>query len=95
MNTKWETYVIVGVFNFAMLVLFFFRIRGDGGKTLEEVEDIFTGPLGPKYVGTLPWKMRFVTRKALLLERGEGVDAEKMAHFEHGEGERSGSDTHV
>ena len=56
---------------------------------------MFTDPLGPKYIGTLPWKTRIVTRKAVLLEQGEVVDPEKMAQFEHEEGERSGSDTNV
>lgn len=89
-NIKWETYVIFGVFNFAMLVHVFFAFPETAGKTLEEVEDMFTDPAGPKYVGTLPWKTRIVTRKALLLERGV-VDEEKLG-FEHEEGERSGSD---
>lgn len=55
---------------------------------------MFTDPLGPKYIGTLPWKTRVATRKAILLEHGE-IDREKMAEFEHREGERSGSDTNV
>ena len=86
--------MIFGVFNFAMLVHVFFAFPETAGKTLEEVEDMFTDPLGPKFVGTLPWKTGIVTRKALLLERGE-VDEEKMARFEHEEGERSGSDTNA
>lgn len=93
-NIKWETYIIFGVFNFAMLVHVFFAFPETAGKTLEEVEDMFTDPLGPKYVGTLPWKTRIVTRKAVLLEQGV-LDEEKMAQFEHDEGERSGSDGHV
>ncbi len=64
------------------------------GKTLEEVEAMFTDPLGPKYVGTLPWKTRIVTRKAILLEHGE-LDEEKMAQFRHEEGEGSGSEANV
>ena len=55
---------------------------------------MFTDPLGPKFIGTLPWKTHIVTRKAVLLEHGE-VDPEKMAQFEHEEGDRSGSDTNV
>ena len=56
---------------------------------------MFTDPLGPRYVGTLPWKTRIVTRKARLLEQGEVDEEKKMAQFEHDEGERSGSDTQV
>ena len=93
-NIKWETYVVFGVFNLAMLVHVFFAFPETAGKTLEEVEDMFTDPAGPKYIGTLPWKTRIVTRKAVRLEHGE-VDEEKMARFEHVEGERSGSDTNV
>ena len=73
----------------------FFAFPETAGKTLEEVEDMFTDPEGPKYVGTLPWKTHIVTHKALLLERGVGVDEEKAARFEHDEGDRSGSDTQV
>lgn len=64
----------------------FFAFPETAGKTLEEVEGMFTDPRGPKYVGTLPWKTGIVTGKALLLERGV-VDEEKMARFEHEEGE--------
>ena len=93
-NIKWETYVIFDVFNFAMLVHVFFAFPETAGKTLEEVEGMFTDPSGPRYVGTLPWKTRIVTREARLSEQGE-VDEEKMAQFEHDEGERSGSDSQI
>ena len=76
-----------------MLVHVFFAFPETAGKILEEVEGMFTDPSGPRYVGTLPWKTRIVTREARLLEQGE-VD-EKMAQFEHDEVERSGSDTQV
>lgn len=55
---------------------------------------MFTDPLGPKYIGTLPWKTKIVTSKALLLEHGE-IDPEKLAQFEHVEGDRSDSETKV
>ena len=93
-NIKWETYIVFGVFCFAMFVHVLIAFPETAGKTLEEVEDMFTDPLGPKYIGTLPWKTRIVTRKAVLLEHGE-VDPEKIAQFEHEEGNRSGSDTYV
>ena len=77
-----------------MFVHVFFAFPETAGKTLEEVEDMFTDPLGPKDVGTLPWKTSIVTKKALLLEHGD-ADPEKLAQFEHDEGDRSASETRV
>ena len=48
------------------------------GKTLEEVENMFTDPNGPRYIGTLAWKTKITTKRALMLEHG-GSDPEKMA----------------
>ena len=54
---------------------------------------MFTDPLGPKYVGTLPWKTHIVTKKALLLEHGE-IDPEKLAQYGHEEdADRNASET--
>lgn len=83
-NIKWETYILFGVFLFAMFVHVYFAFPETAGKTLEEVESMFTDPLGPKYIGTIPWKTKIVTQKALLLERGE-FDEEKAAQFGHEE----------
>ncbi len=77
-----------------MLVHVFFAFPETAGKTLEEVEEIFTDPLGPKYIGTLPWKTGIVTGSALERE-SRVVDEEKLKRFEHDEGERSGSETRV
>ena len=94
-NIKWETYIVFGVFNFAMFVHVFFAFPETAGKTLEEVESMFTDPLGPKYIGTLPWKTRIVTQKALLLEHGQ-LDEEKADRFAHDEeADRSASETRV
>ena len=64
------------------------------GKTLEETESMFTDPLGPKYIGTLPWKTHVATDKARLLEHGE-FDEEKARAYGHAEdaAERSASET--
>lgn len=92
-NIKWETYILFGVFLFAMFVHVYFAFPETAGKTLEEVEFMFTDPLGPKYIGTIPWKTKIVTQKALLLERGE-FDEEKAAQFGHVEdAERSASES--
>jgi len=91
-NIQWKVYLVFGIFNLAMFVHVLFAFPETAGKTLEEVEAMFTDPLGPKYIGTPAWKTRIVTSKALLLERGE-IDPEKMTHVEHDEGDRSGSET--
>ena len=93
-NIQWKTYIIFGVFNFAMAVHVFFAFPETAGKTLEEVESMFTDPLGPKYIGTLPWKTHIATNNAILLEHGE-VDPEKLASFEQEEAEGGGIDAHV
>ena len=46
------------------------------GKTLEEVEALFTDPAGPKYIGTPAWKTHVSTREVLAQEKGL-VDVEK------------------
>ena len=55
---------------------------------------MFTDPLGPKYIGTLPWKTHIATDKARLLEHGE-FDEEKARTYGHEEdpAERSASET--
>ena len=93
-NIKWQTYIVFGIFNLAMFVHVLVAFPETAGKTLEDVEGMFTDPLGPKYIGTPAWKTHIVTRKAMLLEQGD-VDQEKMAQYEHEEGDRSGSDTNV
>lgn len=40
-NIKWKTYLIFGVFSFAMAVHSFLCFPETAGKTLEEVEDVF------------------------------------------------------
>ena len=77
-----------------MFVHVFFAFPETAGKTLEETESMFTDPLGPKYIGTLPWKTHVVTGKALLLEHGQ-FDEEKARAYGHEEevGEGSASET--
>ena len=55
------------------------------GKTLEEVETLFTDPHGPKYIGTPAWQTRVTTRRVQELEKGK-VDTEKHSalHRENG-----------
>ena len=90
-NIKWQTYLVFGVFCVAMFVHVFFMFPETAGKTLEEVEALFTDPHGPKYVGTPAWHTKVTTRRVRELERGE-VDAEKAGPFHREGGVRTDSE---
>jgi hypothetical protein len=62
-----------------MLIHVFFMFPETAGKSLEEVEAMFTNPKGPKYMGTPPWRTG-VVRKTLDLEPHE-----KWFNSEHNE----------
>ena len=68
--------MVFGTFCAAMFIHIFFLFPETAGKTLEEVEDLFTDPKGPKYIGTLAWKTR--VSNASTLEHGD-FDEEKLA----------------
>jgi len=80
-NVKWRTYIIFGVFCVAMFIHVFFMFPETAGKTLEEVESVFTDPNGPRYIGTPAWKTRISTSHVRDLERESVVDEEKLAQF--------------
>ncbi|KAL8870411.1 MAG: hypothetical protein Q9174_003543 [Haloplaca sp. 1 TL-2023] len=93
-NIQWQTYLIFGVFCFAMGVHVFFMFPETAGKTLEEVVDIFEDPNGIKNIGTPAWKTRITTKRTVAMERGQydsdtqmekGVGSDESPH-------RSGSD---
>ena len=48
------------------------------GKTLEDVEKMFTDPRGPKYIGQLAWTTHVQRKEGLKFEHGE-TDPEKLA----------------
>ena len=77
-NIKYQTYFVFGVFCAAMFVHAFFMFPETAGKTLEEVEKMFTDPRGPKYIGQLAWTTRVHRKEVLKFEHGE-MDPEKMA----------------
>ena len=81
-NIQWKTYLIFGIFCLAMFIHTFFMFPETAGKTLEEIEDMFLDPSGPKYVGTPAWKTRGATRDVLRVERGQ-VDVEGKGSEEH------------
>ena len=91
-NIQWQVYIVFGVFCIAMFLHVLFLFPETAGKSLEEVEAMFTDPTGPKYIGTPAWKTHVVTRTTLLLEKGE-IDPEKTAAYHEDSAERSASDS--
>ena len=83
-SIQWRVYILFGVFCACMFIHVFFMFPETAGKTLEEVEDIFLDPLGPKYVGTPAWKTRISTKRTEALEKGK-LDEEKAEAY-HSEG---------
>ncbi|ODH53210.1 hypothetical protein GX48_00746 [Paracoccidioides brasiliensis] len=77
-NIQWKTYILFGVFCVAMFIHVFFMFPETSGKTLEEVEGIFTDPNGIKYLGTPAWKTRVDYHRAALLEETGVKDEEKL-----------------
>lgn len=77
-NIQWKTYIIFGVFCTAMFIHVFFMFPETTGRTLEEVEAIFTDPNGIPYIGTPAWKTSGSFTRAALLEQGF-KDEEKAA----------------
>ena len=80
---QWRTYLIFGVFCFAMFWHVFFMFPETAGKTLEEVADMFNDPNGIKNVGTPAWKTHISTGRTLLQEKGQTNDT-GMSDKEHG-----------
>lgn len=87
-NIKWKTYLLFGVFCTAMFIHVFFMFPETAGKTLEEIEGIFTDPSGPKYIGTPAWKTRNAVRRAAVMEVTGATDEEKLGHSSVQEVER-------
>ena len=50
------------------------------GKTLEEVEELFLDPSGPRHIGIPAWKTKISTKRAMAKEHGD-VDPEKLATY--------------
>ena len=75
-NIKWQVYLVFGCFNLAMFVHVLFAFPETAGKTLEEVEDMFTDPNGIKGIGTPAWKTKKAYGKARALETGQVGDVD-------------------
>ncbi|MCJ1474843.1 hypothetical protein MMC13_003503 [Lambiella insularis] len=78
-NINWKVYIVFGVFCASMFVHVFFMFPETAGKTLEEVEDLFTDPSGPKYIGTPAWKTHISTSRTLAFEKGD-IDKVEAEH---------------
>jgi hypothetical protein len=78
-NIKWKAYLIFGCFNVAMFIHVFLAFPETSGKTLEEVEGMFTSNMKP-------WQTRVEYQKSRREEAGE-IDAEKkLSRAEAGRG---------
>ncbi|PWY68471.1 sugar transporter [Aspergillus heteromorphus CBS 117.55] len=75
-NIQWKVYVLFGVFCTVMFLHIFFMFPETTGKTLEEVEAIFTDPSGIPYIGVPAWKTKNEYSHATLIEE-VGYDEEK------------------
>ncbi|KAE8133540.1 general substrate transporter [Aspergillus pseudotamarii] len=75
-NIKWQVYIVFGVFCTAMFVHVFFMFPETAGKTLEDVEAIFTDPTGLPYIGIPAWKTKNEFSRGATLEQ-VGFDEEK------------------
>jgi hypothetical protein len=60
-NTQ-KVYILFGVFCAAMFIHVFFMFPETAGKSLEQVESMFTDPQGRKWLGTSPWRTAVVKR---------------------------------
>lgn len=79
-NIQWKVYILFGVFCAAMFIHVFFMFPETAGKTLEEVEAMFTDPKGIRYIGTPAWRTGVVKRG---LEQSEGDHEKVVEHHEH------------
>jgi MFS family permease len=82
-NIQWRTYIVFGVFCAAMFIHVFFMFPETAGKSLEEVESMFTDSKakGRRYLGTAPWRTH-VVKRALDVEPSHEKDAAAHAHDE-------------
>ncbi|KKK24719.1 hypothetical protein ARAM_004715 [Aspergillus rambellii] len=77
-NIKWKVYILFGVFCATMALHVFFMFPETAGKTLEDIEAIFTNPDGIPYIGTPAWKTKNeYSRGAILEQTGFDADEEK------------------
>ncbi|EFR04701.1 high-affinity glucose transporter [Nannizzia gypsea CBS 118893] len=79
-NIQWKTYVLFGVFCAAMFIHVLIMFPDTAGKTLEEVEYMFTDPEGTKYIGIPAWRTSSSFHHAARLEKTGGSDKLESSH---------------
>lgn len=88
-NIKWKTYIVFGVFCACMFIHVLLCFPETAGKSLEEVEAMFTNGKGSrKYLGTPPWRTS-VQKRTL---DNDPIQEKQHALF-HAEDERSNTPT--
>jgi len=81
-NIQWKVYILFGVFCASMFIHVFFMFPETAGKTLEEVEEMFTDPKGIKYLGTPAWRTGVVKPHfSDLLKSDDAHHEEKLEHL--------------
>ncbi|KAF5859520.1 hypothetical protein ETB97_002761 [Aspergillus alliaceus] len=84
-NIKWQVYIVFGVFCTAMCIHVFFMFPETTGKTLEDVEAIFTDPNGLPYIGTPAWKTKNEFARGAVIEQIGFDEEKKIAGVQHNE----------
>lgn len=80
-NIAWKTYFIFGTFNFAAFIHVFFCFPETAGRTLEEIEDVFSQ--GHTFTA---WKIkRDVGKKSLQEVKRQAEDAQLDHGFDEKE----------
>ncbi|ETN39787.1 uncharacterized protein HMPREF1541_06013 [Cyphellophora europaea CBS 101466] len=75
-NIKWKTYLIFGCFNVAMFIHVFFCFPETSGKTLEEVEELFTTKVKA-------WQTKVEYQKSRREEAGETDPEKKLSYTQN------------
>ncbi|KAI7400527.1 general substrate transporter [Hortaea werneckii] len=73
-NITWQTYVIFAVFCTAMTIHVFFMFPETAGKPLEEVNEMFEGPHGIKYIGVPAWKTKNYYSQTARMEHDQDLE---------------------
>jgi MFS family permease len=92
-NIRWKVYILFGVFCATMFFHVFFLFPETAGKSLEEVEAMFTDPKGIKWIGTPAWRTH-VVKRTLDSEHGE-VKEPIGHHYERSSDEEAGQNAVV
>jgi MFS family permease len=86
-NIQWKVYILFGVFCATMFLHVFFMFPETAGKSLEEVEAMFTNPKGIRYIGTPAWRTHVVKRS---LDSDAPVKEPMSQHHERSSDEEAG-----